>query len=112
MRPVRSGFRFALPVLLAVGLMIPAVSNGSAYLPPKGKIFTGVAMGSSIHDFQRRTGKHPAVWEQFIRWRGSFRWAIDWARSAQTRVMLAIGTARGQNMRESISPGAIARGRG
>src|SRR5689334_18777417 len=104
--------RFAglLSVLVALSASGSAVAD--TYLPPSGKVFAGVAMGSSVRDFQRRTGQHPAVWEQFIRWHGSFRWALDWARAAHTRSMHAIGTSRGQNMPESISPGPIARGQG
>lgn len=106
--------RLCLPLLLCLltAVAVPDLASANAFLPAKGKIFTGVAMGSSVSDFQRRTGKHPAVWQQFIRWGGSYLWAFDWARSADTRLMLHLGTSDGQNLAESISPSAIAHGRG
>lgn len=81
-------------------------------LPPAGKVLTGVAMGSDLSDFTRRTGSTPDVWEQFVAWQGSYRWAIDLADGAGTRLMLALSTAHGQDSPGVISPGAIAAGQG
>src|SRR3954454_4828733 len=110
--PVRALRRLLLVASLVLMVAPSMASAGDPFLPPKGKVFAGVAMGSSIRDFQRRTGTHPAVWEQFIRWRGGSSWTFRWARNAHTRLMLAIGTSRGQGLPESISPGEIARGEG
>jgi hypothetical protein len=81
-------------------------------LPPSGKVFTGVAMGSSLDDFVHRTGRSPAVWEQFVSWNHNYQWAIDLAQRAHTRLMLALSTAPGQDQGGTISPAAIAAGRG
>jgi len=80
--------------------------------PPSGTVFTGVAMGSDLGDFTHRTGRAPDVWEQFVAWNHSYRWAIDLAEGAGTRVMLALSTAPGQDQPGTISPGDIAAGRG
>lgn len=89
-----------------------SVSAPGALLPPAGEVFTGVAMGDSLGDFVRRTGRAPAVWEQFVSWNHNYRWAIDLVRQAHTRLMLALSTAPGQDRAGSISPGAVAAGRG
>ena len=81
-------------------------------LPPDGKVFTGVAMGDELSDFERRTGKRPEVWGQFVAWDRPYKWAIDWARDANTRLLLALSTAPGQDQPGTISPGEIAAGRG
>jgi len=65
-------------------------------LPPAGKVFTGVAMGYDLSDFVRRSGHRPAVWEQFIAFDHSYRWAIDLAAQQHTRLMLALSTSPGQ----------------
>lgn len=81
-------------------------------LPPKGKVFTGVAMGYELGDFTRRVGRAPQVWEQFVAWDRPYRWAIDLARGANARVMLALSTAPGQDAPGTITPAGIARGHG
>ncbi|MCW2991355.1 MAG: hypothetical protein JWM73_1949 [Solirubrobacterales bacterium] len=81
-------------------------------LPAPGKVLTGVAMGYELDDFTQRAGRKPAVWEQFISFDRSFHWAIDLAEREDTRLMLAVSTAPGQDQAGSISPGAIAAGRG
>src|SRR3954471_1966059 len=91
---------------------IPQSAGAVTLLPPKGKVFTGVAMGYDLSDFKRRTGHKPAVWEQFVRWGHSYRWAIHLAERAGTRLMLALSTAPGQDQPGAISPRAIARGQG
>lgn len=82
------------------------------FAPPPGKVFHGVAMGYDVQDFTRRTGRKPAVWEQFIAFDRPFQWAIDLADRQGTRLMLAVSTAQGQDQPGTISPGAIAAGRG
>ena len=91
---------------------IPQSAGAVTLLPPKGKVFTGVAMGYDLSDFKRRTGHKPAVWEQFIRWGHSANWAIHLAERAGTRLMLALSTAPGQDQPGTITPRAIARGQG
>src|SRR3712207_3698223 len=67
-------------VCAIVLLAIPQSASAGALLPPDGKVFTGVAMGSDIEDFTRRSGQAPHVWQQFVAWNGAFRWAVDLAR--------------------------------
>jgi hypothetical protein len=91
---------------------IPQSAGAVPLLPPAGKVFTGVAMGYDLSDFVHRTGHKPAVWEQFISWNHSYSWAIRLAEQQGTRLMLALSTAPGQDQAGTISPGAIAAGRG
>jgi hypothetical protein len=100
--------------LLAFAILacIPHPAGAVTLAPPKGKVFTGVAMGYDLSDFVRRTGHRPAVWEQFVRFGHSVSWAVRLASQERTRVMLAISTADGQDQPGSISPGEIAAGRG
>jgi hypothetical protein len=97
---------------LAIPLAVSPASQARSYLPPHGKVFTGVAMGYDLSDFLRRTGHRPAVWEQFVAFEGGYSWALRLARQERTRVMLAITTAPDQNRAGTISPGQIAAGRG
>lgn len=99
-------------VVAAICLVVPHTADAVTLAPPKGKVFSGVAMGYDFKDFTRRTGRRPAVWEQFISFDRTFQWAIDLADRADTRLMLAVSTAGGQDQAGTISPGAIAAGRG
>jgi hypothetical protein len=100
-------------VCAIVLLAVPQSASAGALLPPQGKVFTGVAMGDELEDFTRRTGQQPQIWQQFVAWNHPFRWAVDLARGASTRLMLGISTAPGgQNSPGVISPAAIAAGRG
>lgn len=96
----------------AIALAIPRSALAVTDLPPDGRVLTGVAMGDELSDFQRRTGRRPDVWAQFVAWNRPYRWAIDLAREADTRLLLALSTAPGQNQPGTISPGEIAAGRG
>ena len=104
--------RRLLLLLLAVCLVVPSAAAAKPYTPPPGKVFYGVTDGDSLGDFESRTGKHPAVWQQWIQWGGSFEYAFNRAIGGRTRLMLHLSTAPGQNMAGRISPGAIARGAG
>lgn len=101
-------------VMLATWLVAGATPSARAaqLLPPPGKIFTGVAMGGELRDFTRRTGRRPAVWEQFVTWNQNYRWAIGRADQENVRLMLALSTAQSQDAPGVISPGDIAAGRG
>src|SRR3954447_345434 len=101
----------AILLLLALALAAPPAS-ANPYLPPAGKVWTGVASGRDISDFVARTGKHPAVWQHWIQWGDGLGYAFARSTAARTRVMLHLSTARGQNTSGRISPGEIARGKG
>jgi len=96
--------------LLAFCLAAPA--SAGTYLPPSGKVWHGVASGDDVRDFTARTGRAPAVWQHWIQWGGGFSHAFARSAESNTRLMLHLSTAPGQNMAGRISPGAIARGDG
>jgi hypothetical protein len=99
-------------VLLAAAAAMPATASAEPFAPPKGKVFNGLTAGFETGDFERHAGKSPAVWQHFIAWGGSYQYTIKNSARAGARLMLHIGTARGQNMPEKYSPGEIARGDG
>ena len=109
MRPHRP--LLALPVAL-VALAVPTAAPAEPYLPPAGKVLHGVASGADLSDFTARVGRRPAVWQQWLMWGGSTRFAFQRAEGAGTRLMLHISTAPGQNQAGRLSPGEIARGGG
>ena len=105
-------------LLLALAVALPGVLAGASsasaapYLPPAGKVWHGVASGGEVGDFQRRTGKRPVVWQQWLVWNGGYGFAIRRAEEAGTRLMLHVSTARQQNEPGRLTPGEIARGAG
>jgi hypothetical protein len=103
--------RIALLALLALACL-PSTAAADPYLPPPGKIWNGLTAGFDAGDFERRTGKHPAVWQHFIAWGGSYQYTISNSRGASARLMYHLGTSKGQNQPERLSPGDIARGDG
>ena len=103
--------RVLLLTCLLLLVAAPAASAGT-FLPPEGKVFHGVASGADVADFERRVGRHPDVWQHWIQWGNTFRYALERSAEADTRVMLHLSTAAGQNQPGRISPGAIARGDG
>jgi hypothetical protein len=100
----------ALPLLLLA--CVPASAHAEPYAPPAGKVWNGLTAGFDASDFESRTGKHPAIWQHFVAWHGSFQYTLENSRRASARLMYHLGTAKGQNMPERISPGEIARGEG
>jgi hypothetical protein len=102
-----------LPVLLALlALLLPATAGADPYAPPKGKVWNGLTAGFDAGDFERRTGKHPAVWQHFVAWGGHYQYTIENSRGADARLMYHLSTSKGQNLPERYSPGEIARGKG
>ena len=103
--------RIWLIALLALACL-PASAAADPYLPPAGKVFTGVTAGFDVDDFVARTGKHPAIWQHFIAWGSPYQYTLENSRDARARVMYHLGTSKGQNLPERLSPGEIARGEG
>jgi hypothetical protein len=101
----------ALLAALALGA-IPATAHAGAFLPPEGKVWNGLTAGRDARDFERRVGKHPAVWQHFVGWGNSYQYTIANSANANTRLMFHLSTAQGQNLPERLSPGDIARGEG
>jgi hypothetical protein len=103
-----------LPIVLGalLALALPAAASAEPYLPPPGKVFNGLTAGFTTGDFESEVGKHPAVWQHFISWGGNYQYTINNSRHANARLMLHLGTSKGQNLPETLSPGDIARGHG
>jgi hypothetical protein len=99
-----------LAALLLALACLPATASAEPCAPPPGKIWTGVTAGFDIGDYVARTGKHPAIWQHFIAFGGSYQYTLENSRHAGARLMLHLGTAGGQNMRERYSPGELANG--
>jgi hypothetical protein len=105
-----------LPVLLALIALacLPAAAAAAAdpFLPPAGKVWNGITGGFDTADYESRTGKHPAIWQHFIAWGGSYQYTLTNSRNAHARLMYHLSTSKGQNLQERVSPGEIARGAG
>jgi hypothetical protein len=101
--------------LACLALATPAASAG-VYGPPAGKVFHSGIGGydaGAVGDFTAQSGKHPAVYQYFVSWRGDqrdlgfIRRLLDQTGRAGSRTALAISTNG-----TGLSPAAIARGRG
>jgi hypothetical protein len=104
--------RRLLLALLAVAGLVPAGAAAQPNLPPPGKVWTGLTAGFDASEFERRAGKHPAIWQHFVAWGGSYQYTLENSRRAGARPMYHLSTAKGQNLPERFSPGQIARGAG
>ena len=102
-----------LPALLSLLALACLRLRAAArpYTPPRGKVWTGVTAGFDVGDYTARTGKHPAIWQHFIAWGGSYQYTLENSRRAGARLMLHLSTARGQNMPERSARADRARGR-
>src|SRR5205085_7752764 len=67
---------------------------GSAFLPPAGEVFQGVA-GQPPGSYARATGKHPAVYQEFLAWGQWVPGITTVAANARARLMIMIGTRSG-----------------
>lgn len=110
--------RFPAGVLVAVIALValPAGAGAAAYLPPGNKVYWGGQGGYSaanIRDFQRQSGKHPAVFNYFISWRATdsaLRWLsfrLADARAEETAAMLSVSPED-----TGLSPRDLAQGQG
>jgi hypothetical protein len=93
---------------LLLGAATPSAS-ARAFLPPRGKVFQGVA-GQPISQYEDATGRHPSVYQEFLAW-GEYVPAITTAAwDVRSRLMIMIGTRSAS--RELITPAGIAYGQG
>ena len=91
------------------------VPKGKAYLPAKGKIFTGASdtgQSSDFREFRDDTRAHPAVMQSFESWGYVPKEALGRWTETNTRGMLSLSTARCWKCPDVISPRSIARGKG
>ncbi|MDQ6744848.1 MAG: hypothetical protein M3Z27_02335 [Actinomycetota bacterium] len=111
MRGFRVSGMLAVLALVLVTAAAPAVAPARPYLPPPGKVFAGLTGGTRVGPYQRMVGKHPPVFEIFMRWNTPTGWLAAPNRGLRTRLALHIGTASGYGGAGVISPEAIALGR-
>lgn len=96
--------------VLALALALAGTATARPYLPPPGKVFTGLTGGTRIGPYERMVGKHPPVFEIFMRWNTPTGWLAAPNRGLRTRLALHIGTASGYGGAGVISPEGIALG--
>ena len=99
----------SLLIAVVVSLVVAAPAGASAFLPPAGDVWHGVAGGWSTESFARETGRDPDVFQLFGAW-GDVDWTFK--RAGGERMMLHLSTSRGPGTRERITPAEIARGDG
>jgi hypothetical protein len=105
--PVRLAAAFAATLALA----LPAAARAGALLPPHGRVFAGVTGGYDTVDFQRQTGRHPAVFQFFSGWGQPLEYMFRGATAARARLAIHVDT-RNSSGREQITPKGIATGHG
>jgi hypothetical protein len=99
-------------VVAVVALLAGPPATAATYAPAPGRVWHALTGTKPASWYESRVGKHAAIRGSFIRWGGSYDWAIRNADAAHARVLLHVSTASGQHEPEVISPGAIARGAG
>ena len=109
--------RLLLAALLCAGLLVlPGAAAGAPYTAPGGKVLWGGQGGyraGNIADFERQSGKHPAVFNYFISWRATssdMHWLsirLGEATRMRSRAMLSVSTDG-----TGLSPAELARGEG
>jgi hypothetical protein len=97
-------------VLSTATIAAPAAAR--PYTPADGKVFVGVTGGRTAGGYARAAGKPPAVFQFFVGWGDSFRYAYRRARDAGAELMVHVSTYNGPGTRERITPRDIALGRG
>jgi hypothetical protein len=108
--------RLRLAILALFLFAFPAAAAADSYLPPGNKVFWGGQGGYTawhIGEFERQSGKHPAIFNYFISWEGGQR-PFTWLRgrladaaSRDSRAMLSVSTEE-----TGLSPRDLARGGG
>src|ERR687893_939698 len=100
-------------MITGLALAVPASAAAEPYTAPGNKVLWGGQGGykpGSIGEFARQSGKHPAVFNYFIDWRGDFNWLglrLADAERANSRAMLSVSTEE-----SGISLRDLARGAG
>jgi hypothetical protein len=91
--------RLALLALLALACALPASAAGTPYTAPGNKVLWGGQGGyTAVHiaDFERQSGKHPAVFNYFIDWGAQDGWLVarlQEARRLGSNGLLSVSTS-------------------
>ena len=105
--------RLALLALLALACALPASAAGTPYTAPGNKVLWGGQGGytaAHIADFERQSGKHPAVFNYFIDWGAQDGWLVarlQEARRLGSNALLSVSTSG-----TGITPRDLAGGEG
>src|ERR1700722_20235819 len=95
--------------LALVAALLVALSASSAmaqsYLPPAGRIYAGVTAGHP-RMYERQTGAHAAVFQEFVNWGSNIDWAANMAQNNGSTLMLAVQLAA--SGRHALSSAQIA----
>ena len=90
--------RWLASLALLILAALPAAAAADPYTAPDNKVLWGGQGGytpGSIGAFTQQSGKHPAVFNYFIDWRGDFNWLglrLDDAERAKSHAMLSVST--------------------
>jgi hypothetical protein len=101
-----------LLVVLVAALALPTAAGAATFVPPRGKVYTGLSGSASASPFTEQVGSDVAVFGVFTKWYGQNEYAFRAAREAGARLMLHVSTQDGYGTRELITPRGIARGEG
>jgi hypothetical protein len=91
--------RLTLLALLALACAVPVSAAGAPYTAPGNKVLWGGQggyTGGHIADFERQSGKHPAIFNYFIDWGSQEGWLggrLQDARRLGSRAMLSLSTS-------------------
>ena len=105
--------RPALVAILLLAGALPATAGGAPYTAPGNKVLWGGQGGytaGSIADFERQSGKHPAVFNFFIDWGAQDGWLGGRLEDARRQGSLAISPSPPPAPRSALatSPAATA----
>ena len=107
------GVRLALLAALIIACAIVPQAAAAPYTAPGNKVLWGGQGGytaGNIADFERQSGKHPAVFNFFVDWGARDEWLggrLEDARRMGSRAMLSLSTAGTR-----LSPRDLAQGEG
>jgi hypothetical protein len=97
--------RLSLSVLILIPFAWAAPASAGTFTPPAGQVWHALSGANPTSYYQGRVDRHVAVRGSFIRWGGSYEWAIREADVNRSRLLLHVSTASGQHQRDAIARG-------
>ncbi|MEA2311316.1 MAG: hypothetical protein QOE28_1284 [Solirubrobacteraceae bacterium] len=104
--------RLVIALAALACLAAPASALAVPFLPPHGKVFSGVTGSQTVGGFTGQVGNRPAVVGFFTKFWGANEFIFRSAENANARLMLHISTQNGYGTPEVITPLGIAKGKG